>query len=91
MLEIVTLELTNKPHLQSPSRLRWRTMFLDQGRKVSRRNSIQIRFVAVLAAFLTFFLVYLLYLVSRPGHAELQPAALSRSDLLVAMTATTQR
>lgn len=66
-------------------------MFLDQTRKVSRKNPIQMRFVAVLAVVLTFFLVYLLYLVSRPGRAELQPMALSRSDLLVAMTATTQR
>ena len=66
-------------------------MFLDQTRKVSRKSAIQIRFVALIAAVLTVFLVYLLYLVSRPGHAELQPAALTRSDLLVAMTATTQR
>lgn len=66
-------------------------MFLDQTRKVPRKSPVQIRFVALLAAVLTFFLVYLLYLVSMPGHAELRPAALSRSDLLVAMTATTQR
>ncbi|KAL3145160.1 hypothetical protein ABBQ38_001760 [Trebouxia sp. C0009 RCD-2024] len=66
-------------------------MFLDHSRKVSRKKSTQIRLAAVSAAVLTCFLVYLLYLVSRPGYSELQPAALSRSDLLVAMTATTQR
>ncbi|KAL3145279.1 hypothetical protein ABBQ32_001016 [Trebouxia sp. C0010 RCD-2024] len=66
-------------------------MFLDHSRKVSRKKSTQFRLAAISAAVLTCLLVYLLYLVSRPGYSERQPAVLSRSDLLVAMTATTQR
>ncbi|DBA90820.1 TPA: hypothetical protein ACH3X1_004023 [Trebouxia sp. C0004] len=66
-------------------------MFLDQNRKLPRRNSSRYKAAAVLTAVLTCCIVPLLYLVSRPGYSEQHKTGLTRSDLLVAMTGTTQR
>ncbi len=68
-------------------------MFLDQSRRFSRKKSFRFKAAAVLTAVLTCLIVPLLYLVSRPGngYSQKQKTGLTRADLLVAMTATTQR
>ena len=65
-------------------------MFLDQSKRV-RKKSVRFKAAAVLTAVLTCIIVPLFYLVSRPGYSEQRPSGLTRTDLLVAMTATTQR
>ena len=70
-------------------------MFADLGRRQPRRKAVRFKAAAVLTAVVTCLLVLLLYFSARPGtpytREHSQTNALTRADLLVVMTATTER
>ena len=68
-------------------------MFPDLSKRQPKKRAVRFKAAAVLTAVLTCLLIFLLYLTGRPGrtYPQERTAALTRNDLLVVMTATTQR
>lgn len=70
-------------------------MFSDLSRRTPRKKTVRFKAAAALTTVVTCLLVPLLYYSGRPGTSYIQQrghsAMLTRKDLLVVMTATTER
>ena len=69
------------------------TMFSDLSKRSPKKRAVRFKAAAALTAVLASLLILLLYLTGRPGrtYPQERTAALTRNDLLVVMTATTER